>query len=106
MGNIIASQLNLDGGQAFTGAIVLCALLSTCATYAFIKNGFKKGFHHDDIIMNICTIVFTIMLIIGAYTSINHSQTQQNEYNVVKQATSKAPYYNLKKDGVYATDAQ
>lgn len=43
MGNIIASQLNLDGGQAFTGAIVLCALLSTCATYAFIKNGFKKG---------------------------------------------------------------
>ena len=100
MGNIIASQLNLDGGQAFTGAIVLCALLSTCATYAFIKNGFKKGFHHDDIIMNICTIVFTIMLIIGAYTSINHSQTQQNEYNVVKQATSKVPYYNLKKDGV------
>ena len=51
MGKIIASQLNLDGGQAFTGAIVLCALLSTCATYAFIKNGFKKGFHHDDIIM-------------------------------------------------------
>lgn len=100
MGKIIASQLNLDGGQAFTGAIVLCALLSTCATYAFIKNGFKKGFHHEDIIMNICTIVFTIMLIIGAYTSINHSQTQQNEYNVVKQATSKVPYYNLTKDGV------
>ena len=40
------------------------------------------------------------MLIIGAYTSINHSQIQQNEYNVVKQATSKVPYYNLKKDGV------
>lgn len=41
MEEIIASQLNLDG-QVFTGAIVLCALLSTCATYAFFKNGFKK----------------------------------------------------------------
>lgn len=100
MGKIIASQLNLDGGQAFTGAIVLCALLSTCATYAFIKNGFKKGFHHDDIIMNICTIVFTIMLIIGAYTSISHSQTQQNEYDIIKQATGKIPDYDLTKDGV------
>lgn len=42
MGNIIVSQLNLDAGQPLTGAIVLCALLSACATYAFFENEFKK----------------------------------------------------------------
>ena len=36
--------------------------------YHLSKTDLKKGFHHDDIIMNICTIVFTIMLIIGANT--------------------------------------
>ena len=100
MGNIIASQLNLDGGQAFTGAIVLCALLSTCATYAFIKNGFKKGFHKDDVAMGISAIGFTLMLIVGTYSIIDRTQTQQNQYNNVKQATSKVPYYDIKKDGV------
>ena len=100
MGNIIASQLNLDAGQAFTGAFVLCALLSVCATYAFFKNGFKKGFHENDTVTGVCALVFTIVFIIGAYTSIDRSQTQQNEYNSIKQATRKVPYYELKKDGV------
>lgn len=100
MGKIIASQLNLDGGQAFTGAIVLCALLSTCATYAIFKNGFKKGFHKDDVAMDISAIGFTLMLIVGTYSIIDRTQTQQNEYNTVKRATSKVPYYDLKKDGV------
>lgn len=99
MGEIIASQLNLDG-QVFTGAIVLCALLSTCATYAFFKNEFKKNYHRDDIVAGVCTLVLTVVLIIGAYTSINRSQVQQNEYNSIKQATGKVPYYDLKKDGV------
>lgn len=40
------------------------------------------------------------MFIIGAYISINHSQAQQNEYNTVKQATNKVPYYDIKKDGI------
>ena len=31
---------------------------------------------------------------------IDQSQTKENEYNTIKQATSKIPYYNLKKDGV------
>ena len=100
MGKIIASQLNLDGGQAFTGAIVLCALLSTCATYAFIKNGFKKGFDRDDVAVGFLAIGFTLMLLGLTHSIIDQSQTKQNEYNIVKQATSKVPYYNLKKDGV------
>ena len=99
MGNIITSQLNPDAGQVFTGALVLCALLSTCATYAFFENGFKKTYHRDNIVAGVCALVLTVVLIIGAYTSINHSQTQQNEYDSIKQATSKVPYYNLKKDG-------
>ena len=99
MEEIIASQLNLDG-QVFTGAIVLCALLSTCAKYAFFKNGFKKNYHRDDIVAGVRTLVLTVVLIIGAYTSINRSQVQQNEYNSIKQATGKVPYYDLKKDGV------
>ena len=47
-----------------------------------------------------CAIIFTIVLIGGAYMLIDQSQTKKNEYNTVKQATSKVPYYNLKKDGV------
>lgn len=100
MGKIIASQLNLDGGEAFTGAIVLCALLSTCVTYVFFENGFKQGFHRDDVVMGVSATLFTIMFIIGAYTSVNHSQTQQNEYGIIKQATGKIPDYDLTKDGV------
>lgn len=99
MGNIIVSQLNLDAGQPLTGAIVLCALLSACATYAFFENGFKKNYHRDDIVAGVCTVVLTVVLIIGAYTSINRLQAQQNEYNSIKQATGKVPYYELKKDG-------
>lgn len=99
MGNIIVSQLNLDAGQPLTGAIVLCAVLSACATYAFFENGFKKNYHRDDIVAGVCTLVLTVVLIIGAYTSINRLQAQQNEYNSIKQATGKVPYYELKKDG-------
>lgn len=47
-----------------------------------------------------CAIIFTIVLIGGAYMLIDQSQTKENEYNTVKQATNKVPYYNLKKDGV------
>lgn len=102
MGNIIASQLNLNADQSFTGAVIFCALalLSACGTYALFKNGFKQGFHSDDVVMGVCTIGFTLLLIIGAYSIIDRSQTQQNEYNAVEQATSKVPYYNLTKDGV------
>lgn len=102
MGNIIASQLNLNADQSFAGAVIFGALafLSVCATYAVFKNGFKKGFHKDDIVMGGCAIIFTIVLIGGAYMLIDQSQTKENEYNTVKQATSKVPYYNLKKDGV------
>lgn len=102
MGNIIASQLNLNADQSFAGAVIFCALafLSVCATYAVFKNGFKKGFHKDDVAMGISAIGFTLMLIVGTYSIIDRTQTQQNEYNTVKQATSKVPYYDLKKDGV------
>lgn len=102
MGNIIASQLNLNADQSFAGAVIFCALafLSVCATYAVFKNGFKKGFHKDDVAMGISAIGFTLMLIVGTYSIIDRTQTQQNEYNTVKRATSKVPYYDLKKDGV------
>lgn len=102
MGKIIVSQLDLNTEQAVSVTVILCtfALLSAWATYVFIRNGFEKGFHRDDIVIGVCAIVFTIVLIGGAYTLIDYSQTQQNEYNRVKQATRKIPYYNLKKDGV------
>lgn len=102
MGNIIASQSHMNTQQAFSGAVVMCALAWLCAwaTYAFIKNGFKKGFHSDDVIMSIFAIVVTIAFFVGTTVLVNNSQTQQNEYNTVKQATGKIPYYNLKKDGV------
>ena len=102
MGKIIVSQLDLNTEQAVSVTVILCtfALLSAWATYVFIRIGFEKGFHRDDIVIGVCAIVFTIVLIGGAYTLIDYSQTQQNEYNRVKQATRKIPYYNLKKDGV------
>lgn len=59
-----------------------------------------KNYHRDDIVAGVRTLVLTVVLIIGAYTSINRSQVQQNEYNSIKQATGKVPYYDLKKDGV------
>ena len=102
MGKIIASQLDLNTEQAFSGAVILCALslLAAWATYAIFKNGFKEGFNRDDIAVGFLTIGFTLMLLGLTYSIIDQSQTKQNEYNIVKQATSKAPYYNLKKDGV------
>lgn len=102
MGNIIASQLNLNADQSFAGAVIFGALafLSVCATYAVFKNGFKKGFHKDDVAMGISAIGFTLMLLVGTYSIIDRTQTKENEYNTVKQATNKVPYYNLKKDGV------
>lgn len=102
MGNIIASQLNLNADQSFAGAVIFCALalLVTWATYTFFKTGFKEGFHRDDIVVGGCAIVFTIALIGSAYKLIHQSQTKQNEYNIIKQATGQIPYYNLKKDGV------
>ena len=88
--------------QTFSGAFVMCALAWLCAwaTYTFIKNGFKKGFHRDDVVMSIFAIVVTITFFVGTIVLVNNSQTQQNEYNTVKQATSETPYYNLKKDGI------
>lgn len=102
MGNIIASQLDLNTEQAFSGAVILCALslLAAWATYAFFENGFEKGFHSDDIIVSIFAIVMTIAFVVGAYALISHSQTQQNEYDIIKQATGKIPDYDLTKDGV------
>lgn len=102
MGNIIASQLNLNADQSFTGVVIFgtLALLSAGATYAFFKTGLKKGFHKDDVAIGIIAIGFTFMLIVGVYSITDRSQTQQNEYNAVKQATSKVPYYDIKKDGV------
>lgn len=100
MGKIIVSQLDLNTEQAFSGAVILCALslLAAWATYTFFKTRFKEGFHKDDIVVGGCAIIFTIVLIGGAYMLIDQSQTKQNEYNIVKQATSKVPYYNLKID--------
>lgn len=102
MGNIIASQLHMNTEQIFSGALIMCAISLLCAwaTVTSIKNGFKKGFHSGDITMNIFAIVITITFFVGTNVLINNSQNQQNEYNIVKQATSKVPYYNLKKDGV------
>ena len=40
------------------------------------------------------------MLLGLTHSIIDQSQTKENEYNIVKQATRKVPYYNLKKDGV------
>lgn len=102
MGNIIASQLNLNAEQSFAGAVSFCALslLSVCATYAFFKNGFKQGFHRDDVVMGVSAILFTLMLIVGTHSIIDRSQTQQNEYDIIKQATGKIPDYDLTKDGV------
>ena len=40
------------------------------------------------------------MLLGLTHSIIDQSQTKENEYNTVKQATSEVPYYNLKKDGV------
>lgn len=101
MGNIIASQLNLNTEQAFQRAVILCALslLAAWATYAFFKNGFKEGFDRDDVAVGFLAIGFTLMLLGLTHSIIDQSQTKKNEYNIVKQATRKVPYYNLKKDG-------
>lgn len=102
MGNIIVSQLNLNTDQSFAGAVILCALslLAAWASFLFFETGFKKGFHSDDLVIGLCAIVFTIILTSGTYMLIDQSQTKQNEYNIVKQATNKVPYYDIKKDGV------
>lgn len=101
MGNIIVSQLNLNTDQSFAGAVILCALslLAAWASFLFFETGFKKGFHSDDLVIGLCAIVFTIVLTSGTYMLIDQSQTKQNEYNIVKQATNKVPYYDIKKDG-------
>lgn len=102
MGKIIVSQLDLNTEQAFSGAVILCALslLAAWATYAFFKNGFKEGFDRDDVAVGFLVIGFTLMLLGLTHSIIDQSQTKENEYNIVKQATRKVPYYNLKKDGV------
>ena len=102
MGNIIASQSHTNAEQSISGAYIMCALalLSAWGLCAFIKNGFEKGFHSDDIIVSIFAIVMTSAFVIGAYVLISHSQTQQNEYDIIKQATGKIPDYDLTKDGV------
>lgn len=102
MGNIIASQSNPHAEHLYFGAVGLCALalLLAWGTYALIKNGMKNGFLRDDIYLSIFTIIVMIACIGGANVLLKHSQTQQNEYNAVKQATSKVPYYELKKDGI------
>lgn len=102
MGKIIASQLDLNTEQAFSGTVILCALslLAAWATYVFFKNGFKEGFDRDDVAIGFLVIGFTLMLLVLTYSTIDQSQTKENEYNTVKQATSEVPYYNLKKDGV------
>lgn len=102
MGKIIVSQLNLNTDQSFAGAVILCALslLAAWASFLFFETGFKKGFHSDDLVIGLCAIVFTIVLTSGTYMLIDQSQTKQNEYNIVKQATNKVPYYDIKKDGV------
>ena len=102
MGNIIVSQLNLNTDQSFAGAVILCALslLAAWASFLFFETGFKKGFHSDDLVIGLCAIVFTIVLTSGTYMLIDQSQTKQNEYNIVKQATNKVPYYDIKKDCV------
>lgn len=102
MGKIIVSQLDLNTEQAFAGAVILCALslLAAWATYAFFKNGFKEGFDRDDVAVGFLAIGFTLMLLGLTHSIIDQSQTKENEYNIVKQATRKVPYYNLKKDGV------
>ena len=102
MGKIIASQSHMNAEQFISGAYIMCALalLSAWGLYAFIKNGFEKGFHSDDIIVGIFAIVMTIAFVVGAYALISHSQIQQNEYNIIKQATGKIPDYDLTKDGV------
>ena len=102
MGKIIVSQLHMNAEQFISGAYIMCALalLSAWGLCAFIKNGFEKGFHSDDIIVGIFAIVMTIAFVVGAYALISHSQTQQNEYDIIKQATGQIPYYNLKKDGI------
>lgn len=81
MGKIIASQLHMNTEQSISGAYIMCALaiLSAWGLYAFIKNGFEKGFHSDDITVGIFAIVMTIAFVAGAYAFISHSQTQQNE---------------------------
>lgn len=68
--------------------------------FYFSKPDLKKGFHSDDLVIGLCAIVFTIVLTSGTYMLIDQSQTKQNEYNIVKQATNKVPYYDIKKDGV------
>lgn len=102
MGKIITSQSHMNAEQFFSGAVIMCALalLSAWGLYSFIKNGFEKGFHSDDIIIGIFAIVITIAFVVGAYALISHSQTQQNEYDIIKQATGKIPDYDLTKDGV------
>ena len=82
MGKIIVSQLDLNTEQEFSGAVILCALslLTAWATYAFFENGFKKGFHKDDIVMGGCAIIFTIVLIGGAYMLIDQSQTKRIQH--------------------------
>lgn len=101
MGKIIASQLHMNTEQSISGAYIMCAfaILSAWGLYAFIKNGFEKGFHSDDIIVGIFAIVITSAFVVGAYVLISHSQTQQNEYDIIKQATGKIPDYDLTKDG-------
>lgn len=99
MGNIIASQLHMNAEQFISGAYIMCALalLSVWGLCAFIKNGFEKGFHSDDIMVGIFAIVMTIAFVAGAYAFIGHSQTQQNEYDIIKQATGKIPIMTSQK---------
>ena len=101
MGNIIASQSNPHPEHSYFGAVGMCALalLLAWGTYALIKNGMENGFYRNDIYLSISAIIITIACIGGANVLLEHSQTQQNEYNIIKHATSNVPYYDIKKDG-------
>lgn len=88
MGKIIASQLHMSTEQSISGAYIMCALvlLSAWGLYAFIKNGFEKGFHSDDIIVGIFAIVMTIAFVVAHMpSSIIHKHNKMSTILLNKQ---------------------
>lgn len=102
MGEIILSQSDIEIEHLHGGVFILCiiTLLLAWMCCSYVSNGFKNGFKEGDLSMIVFSIVLTGVSLWCAYVMIEHSQKRYIQQDTIAQATSKVPYYNLKKYGV------
>ena len=102
MGEIILSQSDIEVEHLHGGIFILCiiTLLLAWKCCSYVSNGFKNGFKEGDLSMIVFSIVLTGVSLWGAYVMIEHSQKRYIQQDTIAQATSKVPYYDLKKDGI------